>query len=188
MAKGKELDHRKSSEGPRGLSEYSFDYCFPGDELGCKLTVLVGKEKVTGMCFATVVPTKGASGKFAVDKAIEFMEEIGDHTGKVILKTDQEPSIQYFVKDLIDSRPAGQTVIEESPVKSSGSNGVVERSVQGIEGQLRVILLAFEKRIGHKVDAKEPVVTFMPEYAAYLIADVVFSIASGAQAVQWLFG
>jgi len=82
MAKGKELDHRKSSEGPRGLSEYSFDYCFPGDELGCKLTVLVGKEKVTGMCFATVVPTKGASGKFAVDKAIEFMEEIGDHTGK----------------------------------------------------------------------------------------------------------
>ncbi len=83
------------------------------------------------------MPTKGASGKFAVDKAIEFMEEIGDHTWKVIVKTDQEPSIQYFVKDMIDSRPAGQTVVEESPVKSSGSNGVVERGVQGIEGQLR---------------------------------------------------
>ena len=132
MAKGKELDHRKSNDEPRGLSEYSFDYCFPGDESGFKLTVLVGKEKVTGMCFATAVPTKGASGKFAVDKAVEYMEEMGDHTGKVIVKTDQEPSIQYFVKDLIGSRPAGQTVIEESPVKSSGSNGIVERSVQGL--------------------------------------------------------
>ena len=115
------------------------------------------------------MPTKGASGKFAVDKAIEYMEEIGDHTGKVIVKTDQEPSIQYFVKDLIDSRPKGQTVTEESPVKSSGSKRVVERSVQGVEGQLRVILLAFERRLGHKVDAKEAVVTFMPEYAAYLM-------------------
>ena len=121
------------------------------------------------MCFATAVPTKGASGKFAVDKAIDYMEEIGDQAGKIIVKADQGPSIQYFVKDLIDSRPAGQTVVEESPVKSSGSNGVVERSVQGVEGQLRVILLAFERRIGHKVDAKEAVVTFMPEYAAYLM-------------------
>ena len=83
----------------------------------------MGKEKNEGMCFATAVPTKGASGKFAVDKAIEYLEEIGDHTGKVSVKTDQEPSIQYFVKDLIDSRPAGQTAIEESPAKSSGSNG-----------------------------------------------------------------
>ena len=41
MAKGKESDHRNSSEGPSGMSEYSFDYCFPGDELGRKRTDLV---------------------------------------------------------------------------------------------------------------------------------------------------
>ncbi len=123
--KGKELDHRKSIDEPRGLSEYSFDYCFPGDEFGFKLTVLVGRERSTGSNFEVAVPTKGASGKFAVDKAIEYMEESGDQLGKVIVKTDQEPSIQYFVKDLVDSRPAGQTVIEESTVKSSGSDGVV---------------------------------------------------------------
>ena len=167
-AKGKELDHRKSIDEPKGLSEYSFDYCFPGDELGHKLTVLVGKEKTTGMSFATTVPTKGASGKFAVDKAIEYMEEIGDHTSKVIVKTDQEPSIQFFVKDLIESRPEGQTIVEESPVKSSGSNGVVERAAQGIEGQLRIALLALERRMKRDIDSKEPIVTFMPEYAAYL--------------------
>ena len=168
-AKGRELDHRKSIEEPRGLSEYSFDYCFPGDEFGYKLTVLAGRERVTGMSFASTVPTKGASGKFASDKAVEFMEELGDHTNKVIIKTDQEPSIQYFIKDLINSRPEGQTVIEESPVKSSGSNGIIERSVQGVEGHLRALLIAFEGRIGREINTLEPIVTFMPEYAAYLL-------------------
>ena len=73
------------------------------------------------------------------------MEEVGDHTSKVIVKTDQEPSLKYFVKDLIDSRPEGQTVVEESPAKPGGSNGFVEKGTQGIEGQLRVTRLAFEK-------------------------------------------
>ena len=36
MAKGKELDHRKSIDEPKGLSEYAFDYCFPGDLLSLR--------------------------------------------------------------------------------------------------------------------------------------------------------
>ena len=43
--KGKDLDHRKEVKEERGLSEYSFDYCFPGDEFGFKLTVLIGRER-----------------------------------------------------------------------------------------------------------------------------------------------
>ena len=64
-AKGKDLDHRGAVDKERKLSEYCFDYCFPGDEFGYKLTVLVGTERLTGMKFATAVPTKGSSGKFA---------------------------------------------------------------------------------------------------------------------------
>ena len=41
-AKGKDLDHRGAVDKERKLSEYCFDYCFPGDEFGYKLTVLVG--------------------------------------------------------------------------------------------------------------------------------------------------
>jgi len=48
QAKGKDLDHRKSLEEERGLAEYSFDYCFPGDERGNRITILVGRERVTG--------------------------------------------------------------------------------------------------------------------------------------------
>ena len=63
-AKGKDLDHRKAVDGERGLNEYSFDYCFPGDEFGHRLTVLVGRERMSGTTMATVTPSKGGSGKF----------------------------------------------------------------------------------------------------------------------------
>ena len=95
------------------------------------------------------------------------MEEAGDKTSRVIVKTEQEPNIQYFVKDLIESRPEGQTVIEESLVESSGSSGVVERGAQGLEGQLGVLLLAFESRTGGEVSAREHIITLIPDYAAY---------------------
>ena len=72
-AKGRDMDHRSATNKERGLSEYCFDYCFPGDEFGFKLTVLAGKERLSGMHFGTAVPTKGSSGKFSVDKALEFI-------------------------------------------------------------------------------------------------------------------
>ena len=41
-ARGKEMGHARGSGEARGrkLPEYSMDYCFPGDELGYKWTVL----------------------------------------------------------------------------------------------------------------------------------------------------
>ena len=100
---------------------------------------------------------------------MEFVDELGDGSQQIVVKTDQEPSIEAVVGDLAKEREDGRTIVEESPKQSSGSKGVVERCVQGIEGHLRAVLLEFESRIGEEVDAKEPIVTFMPEYAAYLL-------------------
>ena len=73
------MDHRRDEGNMRKLPEYSWDYCFPGDELGFKWTVLVGKERSTGSCMASAVPMKGfTTGKFTVDKCLEFVEENGD--------------------------------------------------------------------------------------------------------------
>ena len=163
------MDHRTSVEAERGLSESSFDYCLPGDEFGFKLTVLAGKEKNTGMTFATAVPTQGSSGRFVVDKTLEFVEEIGDYGNSIILKSDQEASMKYFPKDFIEAREDGKTIPEESPVKSSGSNGRVERGILGVEGQMRALLLALERRLKKRIDVWERIVQFMLEYSAYLI-------------------
>ena len=90
---------------PSGYFEFSFDYGFPGDEFGFEFVVLGGKERQTGMRFATAVLTKGASGNFSSDKALQFMEELGDKASKIILETDQQPRIKYLVNDIIEGRP-----------------------------------------------------------------------------------
>ena len=78
-AKGRDLDHKKDGGKDRKLPEYSWDYCFPGDEVGFKWTVLVGKVRDSEGWMATTVPMKGSTGKFAVDKVNDFFEENGDH-------------------------------------------------------------------------------------------------------------
>ena len=45
---GKDLDHRKAVGEERKVSEYCFDDCFPGDELGFKLTILSWRERLIG--------------------------------------------------------------------------------------------------------------------------------------------
>ena len=151
------------------MSEYSWDYCFPGDELGCKLTVLVGRERATGMYGATTVPMKGSMGQFALDKALELIAETGDANQRIMVKTDQEASVKALIDDLVAQREEGRTIVEESPVKSSGSNGVVERAAQSLEGQIRVVLLALEEKVGRQIDPEEAVVSFIPEYSAYVL-------------------
>ena len=44
-SQGRDMCHMKDDGKERLLPEYSWDYCFPGDELGFKWSVLVGKEK-----------------------------------------------------------------------------------------------------------------------------------------------
>ena len=86
----------------------------------------------------------------------------------MIVKTDQEPSIGILVQDIKEMRES-RTVIEESPVGSHQSNGIIERSVQGVEGQLRVLKSALEGRIGKRISAERRIVKFMAEYGAYLL-------------------
>ncbi len=126
------MDHRKSFEEERGLAEFSFDYCFPGDELGHKITILVGREHATGMTMASTIPPKGSKGKFSADKMIEYFWECGKGNGEIILESDQEPAIECLITDLVLGRgdaPGCRAMVEESPVGSSGSNGVTERAV-----------------------------------------------------------
>ncbi len=59
--------------------------------------------------------------------------------------------------------------MEESPVWSKGSHGIVERAVQSAAGEIRVTKLALEDRIGMEIDAEATVILFMEEYAGYSV-------------------
>ena len=105
--------------------------------MGHKLTILGGVERYSGMKMCSVVPTKGATGAYAARKVIELVDECGNKDANIILKTDQEPSIKYLVDDVLKFRTGAKTMVEESPKKSSGSNGIVERAIQTCEGPIR---------------------------------------------------
>ena len=90
----RDLDHRKAvEEENRRIREFSFDCCFLGDKKGPRITVLVRRERVTGMTIASVVPVKGTSGQFAAMKVLDIIKECGAAESEFILKTDQEPAI-----------------------------------------------------------------------------------------------
>ena len=72
---------------------------------------------------------KGSSGRFVVDKVMEFLDECGCSRGDIVIKSDQEPAIKILVQDVVEARGDSRTLVEESPVKSSGSNGIVEGGV-----------------------------------------------------------
>jgi hypothetical protein len=168
-AKGRERDHKVVPKEERGLDEFSVDYCFPGDEFGHKLVVLVAVERHTGMKMGVTVPRKGSTGHYAARKVADLMEECGNKNADVIIKSDQEPAIRFLVDDVCKARTGAKTIPEESPVASKGSNGIVERAVQTIEGQIRALKSQLDERYKIKIDVEHLVVTWLVDYAAYLV-------------------
>ena len=72
--KAKELDCRKSDGALGDMPEFHLDYCFPGDDLGFKLSILVGVERDTGAKVSVVVPQKGTTGKYASGEVVAFID------------------------------------------------------------------------------------------------------------------
>ena len=98
--------------------------------------MLVGVERHSRMKKAVVVPSKGSTGSYAASMIMELMRECGDKGREVIVKTDQENAIKFLVDDICTMRTGARTVVENAPKgsDSKGSNGVVERAVQAVEG------------------------------------------------------
>ena len=62
-----------------------------------------------------------------------------------------------------------QTIKEESPTASSGSEGVVERASQGVQGKLRVMMCALEARGRTGIPDMHRASVWMADYAAFLL-------------------
>ena len=59
-------------------------------------------------------------------------------------------------------------MVEHSPVKSSKSNGVVEKAVQDVQGLIRTMRSALEDKRGAKMPIEHPVWAWLVEYAGFL--------------------
>ncbi len=66
-----------------------------------------------------------------------WLREIGLEFHEVIVKSDNEPALVALIERWVRERAAkgaGKTIIEHSPVRSSKSNGIVEKVVQDVQG------------------------------------------------------
>ena len=61
-AKGKDMGHQKEGGKERKVPEYHFDYCFPGDELGFRWTILEERNEFGSHGWLKQCPTREQVG------------------------------------------------------------------------------------------------------------------------------
>ena len=157
---GRTADHRAHLRDD-GLHEL-------GTEGSSKETVLVVRERPHRMTMSAIVPMKGASLEWTVRRTLAFIKEIGLEGSPIVLKSDQEPAIVSLVGEI--ARRRGANIFpEHSPVSSGQSNGYIERAVQSVSNQVRVMLDVLESRVGQSCKSGgTATLTWLVEYASVL--------------------
>ena len=89
----------------------------------------------------------------------------------MILKSDQEAALVKVLEHVRDHRGEEQIQIglEHSPKYDSQANGLVERAVQSLEGQVRTMILALEAKLDNKLAAHDEILPWLAIYAAVRI-------------------
>ena len=180
--------HRAIECAENSVPEVMMDYCYLRRKDESELiTILVLKERQSRAIQAWVVPTRSTvleEGAAAV-RAAEGVRRFG-HRDKVLLKTDNEPAIVALRTLVLEKLNIPAIEIEPQPHESQ-SNGAVENGVRLLKGLCRVHLLALEKKLGHHVPCKHPLVTWLVEHVAD-IATKYLRGSDGRTAYERLFG
>ena len=161
--------HRRQDEESRDkqVPEIVFDYGFLSGEGDQENTaVQVAKDTRTKAIFAHVVPRKGLAHAHGAEELIKDIEKLGYK--KIILKSDGEPALKN-IQEEVRRRREDPTIIENSPVGESQSNGIAERCVRAVFDQVRVLRHALEIRLGLKLNSMHPVLCWLVEHAADLL-------------------
>ena len=182
----KNLPHRSIKAAKEGLPAIAFDYCFVRQEGEEDLvTVLVMRDCHTRVTFANVVFSKGRGhDECVVDVALDNIRKLGYDA--IVLQTDQEPAIRDLAQGIAEKRNK-HTLLREAPRYEHQSNGAIEKGVQEIEDQIRILLLALGKRLGKTIPTRHPCVAWLVEHAASLYTKYHVG-TDGMSAWRRLFG
>ena len=191
--RGKAKANKHSITGGSEASDIpivSFDYAFLSDRDGravvegdepriveddlssddAVIKVLVARDSKSKMCTAIPVNQKGLDPtEWSVRECLKFLEFLGHK--KLIMKSDQEEALNAVLRRVRLYRRANtQNMQENREVANSQANGMVERTIQSVEGQLRTLRSAFEDRTGSKVKLSSCIFPWMVIHAANLIS------------------
>ena len=170
-ANGKEDPHYRQvkSELQSGIPEAAMDYaslCETRDKSD-KIRLMIGKERWTKSFFCHKVKCKGLGDPYIVTNVVKSIETMG-HT-KIALTTDGEPAIVQVQAEIQKKRSPLMTVPRNPPAYDPQSNGLAERAVGQVKGQIRALKLGLEARLKVCIDLREPIVDWITRHAASLL-------------------
>ena len=146
--------------------EAEFERC-DGDD--SKAKILVARDSKSIVCVAIPVPKKGADIEdWNLKESLRFLEFLGYSI--LNLKSDQERALAALIKKIRTRRgDQTQTMQEDSPVGDSKANGLVEGTIQTVQGQIRTMSSALEARLGVKVTPSSPAIAGLIIHAGNII-------------------
>ena len=163
------MDHRRAGRD-KLVPEIHVDYCVMGSKTDVTTRWIVVANDYSSKCvMASVVPVKGSSNEFPAKKINAFIRELGLEAQDLVLRGDQEPALQDSLAEVGRRRVPAKTFCEVSPVGLPASNGVAERGVQTVEGQIRVLKGAFETRVGTPIASNTNILAWLVEVAGTVI-------------------
>ncbi len=129
------------------------------------LVVVDSKSKAT---FSHDMDAKGAD-QITIEQIEEDIRNMGYQAVTIVIKGDQEPSIVAIQEKIINNRKEGKTIPENSPVGESSSNGMVERAIRSVQGQIRTIKDQVETKTGRRIERGSTIFKWIVEWAAATI-------------------
>ena len=116
---------------------------------------------------ATALHFKGVT-EYGVKASARFIQSTGVRS--FVNFSDGEPALKAL-KDIAARTVQGvEHVSKEVPVGDHAENGEIECCVRELKRQMRAMRLALENNLGTTLDAKDPVLAWMPAFAADVIS------------------
>ena len=170
MDRGREEDYRKAMEEERQVPEGHLNFMFTRDEKeGKTLALLVVRERTTRAVLSTVVPRK-TTGEWICRRLMAWLREIGLESVDIIVKSHHEPALTSLIASWSTMRAMtsrSRMIIENCPVGSSKSNGIVERATQSLQGMIRTIRSDIEGRWTVKIDVTHSIWPWIAGHAGF---------------------
>jgi hypothetical protein len=157
--KARNIPHKKLKDKEHLVPRIHVDYGFLGtEEDEEKMIIQVARDEESRSLLVRAVPRKGLAHVHGAEQLIRDIGELGYK--KVILKADNEPAT-HALREEIKKQRREETLLENSPVGESESNGVAERAVQAAGEHIRVVKLALESKLGIRFPAVRPIVSWI---------------------------
>ena len=135
----------------------------PEDKAHDTLPVLIMCDRRGKSIWSHLVPSKGVTHPYPARALMADFDFMGYK--RVILKSDQEPSIVAFC-DAVKNGWHGEVVSEASPKGESKSNGEVERAVQSVHGFARTFKDFLEQQSRIALQSQSPLLAWLEEHCS----------------------